>query len=269
MQSATPAAVILAMFCALPIPAVSDTSLPQISPPIVDVRLGTPTYFDYGGDSWDPTWAQDDGLYSAVNDGAGSAAEEEYCLQPNNRERSFGAVGTIAKHHGGIWCNERTGCDRWPELEERGEHCHRWDAVHVDRNGSICRPRLRGKADQDRLEHHQSNDHGLHWSRPMQANRRSPMFPGMRFATPFSSISAKNMPPRRWTTPTGTFTQRRMMDSGTMGTVTFSGRPRSENRRPECRRLDVLQRRRRNARLELDSRYAPSGSYHRCPRPMR
>ena len=41
------------------------------SMPIVDVQLGTPTYFDYGVDSWDPTWAQDDDLYAAVNDGAG------------------------------------------------------------------------------------------------------------------------------------------------------------------------------------------------------
>src|ERR1700674_5497377 len=41
------------------------------SMPIVDVQLGTPTYFDVGGDSWDPTWAQDDSLYAAVNDGAG------------------------------------------------------------------------------------------------------------------------------------------------------------------------------------------------------
>ena len=30
-----------------------------------------------------------------------------------------------------------------------------------------------------------SSDHGLHWSRPMKENRDSPMFPGMRFATPF------------------------------------------------------------------------------------
>jgi len=30
-----------------------------------------------------------------------------------------------------------------------------------------------------------SADHGLHWARPMQANLDRPMFPGMRFATPF------------------------------------------------------------------------------------
>src|SRR5258706_249459 len=38
---------------------------------IVDVLMGTPIYFEAGGDSWDPTWSQDDALYSAVNDGAG------------------------------------------------------------------------------------------------------------------------------------------------------------------------------------------------------
>jgi hypothetical protein len=55
---------------------VSALAENQISPskasiPIVDVQMGTPTYFDAGGDSWDPTWSQDDDLYSAVNDGGG------------------------------------------------------------------------------------------------------------------------------------------------------------------------------------------------------
>src|SRR5579864_4543516 len=56
--------------------AFSAFSAEQILPstasiPIVDVQIGTPTYFAAGGDSWDPTWSQDDELYSAVNDGAG------------------------------------------------------------------------------------------------------------------------------------------------------------------------------------------------------
>ena len=38
---------------------------------IVDVQMGTPIYFEASGDSWDPTWSQDDALYAAVNDGAG------------------------------------------------------------------------------------------------------------------------------------------------------------------------------------------------------
>lgn len=58
-------------FFALSALAENQISRSKTSIPIVDVQMGTPTYFDYGGDSWDPTWSQDDDLYSAVNDGAG------------------------------------------------------------------------------------------------------------------------------------------------------------------------------------------------------
>jgi hypothetical protein len=51
--------------------AAKQISLSTASIPIVDVQLGIPTYFGADGDSWDPTWSQDDELYSAVNDGAG------------------------------------------------------------------------------------------------------------------------------------------------------------------------------------------------------
>jgi hypothetical protein len=59
------------LFCPFPALADNQTPLSKASMPIVDVQLGTPTYFDVGGDSWDPTWAQDNDLYAVVNDGAG------------------------------------------------------------------------------------------------------------------------------------------------------------------------------------------------------
>jgi hypothetical protein len=64
------AIVIAALFA---LSACAEHQIPSLkdSLPIVDVQIGTPTYFAAGGDSWDPTWSQDDALYSAVNDGAG------------------------------------------------------------------------------------------------------------------------------------------------------------------------------------------------------
>src|SRR5258708_20992187 len=62
---------VLASLFAVPGLAENQMSPSKASIPIVDVQLGTPTYFDAGGDSWDATWSQDDALYSAVNDGGG------------------------------------------------------------------------------------------------------------------------------------------------------------------------------------------------------
>jgi len=65
------AAAIFFLLCSFSALADIQAASPQASRPIVDVQLGAPIYYDYGGDSWDPTWAQDDRLYAAVNDGAG------------------------------------------------------------------------------------------------------------------------------------------------------------------------------------------------------
>jgi hypothetical protein len=186
MQSATPAAVILAMFCALPIRAVSDTSLPQISPPIVDVRLGTPTYFDYGGDSWDPTWAQDDGLYSAVNDGAGFGKRKRNIafnrITGSDPLALSGQLQNIMEEYGAMNAPIATDGRNWKSGGSIAIDGMLYMSIGMDR---YVDPAYAGR--QTRIDSSiiKSNDHGLHWSRPMQANRRSPMFPGMRFATPF------------------------------------------------------------------------------------
>jgi hypothetical protein len=79
------------LFSPLPAPAADHASTPKVSLAIADVQLGSPTYYDYGGDSWDPAWAQDDELYTAVNDGAG--------------------LGTMKRN---IGFNQVTGMILWP-----------------------------------------------------------------------------------------------------------------------------------------------------------
>src|SRR5437773_4054 len=59
------------LLCSFSAPADSQAASQKVSRSIADVRLGAPIYYDSGGDSWDPTWSQDDRLYTAVNDGAG------------------------------------------------------------------------------------------------------------------------------------------------------------------------------------------------------
>ena len=174
MQSATPAAVILAMFCALPIRAVSDTSLPQISPPIVDVRLGTPTYFDYGGDSWDPTWAQDDGLYSAVNDGAGFGKRKRNIafnlITGSDPLALSGQLQNIMEEYGAMNAPIANDGRNWKSGGSIAIDGMLYMSIGMDR---YVDPAYAGR--QTRIDSSiiKSNDHGLHWSRPMQANRRS------------------------------------------------------------------------------------------------
>src|SRR6266436_1002990 len=65
------ATAIFFLLCSLSAPADSQAASQKVWRSIADVQLGAPIFYDYRGDSWDPTWAQDDRLYAAVNDGAG------------------------------------------------------------------------------------------------------------------------------------------------------------------------------------------------------
>ena len=69
-----------------------------------------------------------------------------------------------------------------------------------------------------------STDQGLHWTRAMQENLERPMFPCMRFATPFLFITAKTIRRRQWITPIATSMRRPTMVFGTTATTTFRGR---------------------------------------------
>ncbi len=183
----THAAAVLLVSCASPALADSHAALPKPSTPILDVQLGTPTYFDYGGDSWDPTWAQDDDLYAAVNDGAGFGTVEQNIafnqiisgsdpLTLTGRLQSsmdeYGAMNAPIAADGRNWKSGGSiaingvlymsiGMDRYVDADYGGRQTRI--------NSSIIK----------------SSDRGVLWSRPMKQNRDSPMFPGMRFATPF------------------------------------------------------------------------------------
>ena len=81
--------------------AGSHTPAPKASMPIMDVQMGAPAYYDYGGDSWDPAWALDDDLYSAVNDGAGfGTLKQNIAFNRISGSDPLRSDGTIAKRHG-------------------------------------------------------------------------------------------------------------------------------------------------------------------------
>lgn len=180
------AAVTLVLFGPLPAPAADQAALPKLSLPIVDVQLGSPTYYDYGGDSWDPAWAQDDALYAAVNDGAGFGTlkrniafnkitgDDPVALtgQLQNVMEAYGEMNAPIAADGRNWKSGGSisidgvlymsiGMDRYVDAGFGGRQTRI--------NASIIK----------------SSDHGLHWTRPMKENLDNPMFPGMRFATPF------------------------------------------------------------------------------------
>src|ERR1700682_28507 len=182
----TAAAAMLIFFCPYPALADSQTSLSTASMPIVDVQLGTPTYFDYGGDSWDPAWAQDDALYSAVNDGAGAGTLKRNIgfnrISGNDPRTLTGQLQNIMDEYGEMNAPVASDGRNWKSGGSISIDGMLYMSVGMDRyvdSGYGGRPtRINSSIIK-------SKDHGLLWSRPMKENRDSPMFPGMRFATPF------------------------------------------------------------------------------------
>jgi hypothetical protein len=185
------AAVTLILFRPSPAPAADQASSQKVSLPIVDIQLGTPTYYDYGGDSWDPAWAQDDALYAAVNDGAGFGTlkrnigfnkitgDDPLALtgQLQNIMEEYGEMNAPIAADGRNWKSGGSisidgvlymsiGMDRYVDDGFGGRQTRI--------NASIIKSTTRvftGRTDEGNLD--------------------TPMFPGMRFATPFSSISAR------------------------------------------------------------------------------
>ena len=180
------ATAIFFFLCSFSAPADSQAASQKVSRSIADVQLGAPIYYDSGGDSWDPTWSQDDRLYTAVNDGAGFGTVRRNIAfnqisgsdpltltgQLQNPMDDYGEMNAPVASDGRNWKSGGTisidgvlymsvGMDRYVDPDYGGRQTRI--------NASIIK----------------SSDHGLHWTRPMQENLQRPMFPGMRFATPF------------------------------------------------------------------------------------
>ena len=171
-----------------PFPALADdpAPAPKASPPIVDVQLGTPAYFDYGGDSWDPTWAQDDDLYAAVNDGAGFGTLKRNIafnkISGSDPLALTGQLQNIMDEYGEMNAPIATDGRNWKSGGSISIDGVLYLSIGMDRYVDAG---YGGRQTRINASIIKSNDHGLHWTRQMKENLERPMFPGMRFATPF------------------------------------------------------------------------------------
>lgn len=179
------AAAILSSFCALSESAGGQAIAPKVSRPIVDVQLGAPLYYDAGGDSWDPTWAEDDRLYAAVNDGAGFGTQKRNIgfnqISGGDPRRLTGRLQNPMDDYGAMNAPAAADGRNWKSggsISIDGVYM----SVGMDR---YVDPNFGGRQSRINASIIKSTDHGLHWVRSMQQNLDRPMFPGMRFATPF------------------------------------------------------------------------------------
>jgi hypothetical protein len=182
----TDAAAMFILSCPFPALADNQTPLSKASMRIVDVQLGTPTYFDVGGDSWDPTWAQDNDLYAAVNDGAGFGTLKRNIgfnqISGNDPLTLTGQLKNIMDEYGEMNAPIATDGRNWKSGGSIAVDGMLYMSIGMDRYVDASYGGRQTRINSSIIK---SNDHGLHWSRPMQENRDNPMFPGMRFATPF------------------------------------------------------------------------------------
>jgi len=158
----------------------------KASIPIVNVQMGTPTYFDAGGDSWDPTWSQDGELYSAVNDGGGFGTLKRNVgfnrISGNDPLALTGQLLNIMDEYGEINAPIATDGRNWKSGGSISIDGTLYMSIGMDRYVDAGYGGRQTRVDASIIK---SKDHGLNWSRPMPENRDRPMFPGMRFATPF------------------------------------------------------------------------------------
>lgn len=180
------ATALVLFFCSLSAPAGSQAAAPEAAPPIADVRLGAPTYYDSDGDSWDPAWSGDDRLYSAVNDGAGfGTLRRNIAFNRISGSAPLGLTGhlqSLMDDYGELNAPVALDGRNWKSGGTVSIAGVLYMSIGMDR---YVDPRYGGRQTRIDASIVKSSDHGEHWTRPMQENLRHPMFPGMRFATPF------------------------------------------------------------------------------------
>jgi hypothetical protein len=180
------AAAILLFLCSVAALADHEVASPEASRPIVDVQLGTPIYYDYGGDSWDPTWAQDDRLYAAVNDGAGFGTLKRNIgfnqISGSNPLMLTGQLQNPMDDYGEMNAPVATDGRNWKSGGSISVDGVLYMSIGMDR---YVDPGYGGRQTRINASIIKSRDHGLHWIRAARDNLDRPMFPGMRFATPF------------------------------------------------------------------------------------
>jgi hypothetical protein len=169
--------------------AVQASALAQGAKPIVDIRFDAPysQIANSQGDEWAPTWADDGNLYTGNDDGSsfggisgGSVAfgklvgDDPFHLVGKSVSDMGGYAATDLKSDHANWKTMNSYCvdgvlymfvTRCLYPEQSGDPKNR----HVFKNSSIIK----------------STDHGLTWTRPSTESYDAPMFPGLRFGSPY------------------------------------------------------------------------------------
>lgn len=172
--------------CSLAAPADSRAASHNVSRSIADVQLGAPIYYASEGDSWDPAWAQDDRLYAAVNDGAGFGTVRRNIafnrILGRDPLKLTGQLQSLMEDYGEMNAPVASDGRNWKSGGSVSIDGVLYMSVGMDRYVDSNYGGRQTRIDASIIK---SSDHGLHWDRSMQENLQHPMFPGMKFATPF------------------------------------------------------------------------------------
>ncbi len=156
--------------------------------PITDVRLGRKKRYPTSmGDTWDPTWAEDDSLYYPGNDGSGweKACSNNVFFNQSSGDDPFNlqnvTVNCMEEYDG--WAKQREDGCTW-----KSSGCLALDGTlylalgrhaYGTRSGD---PHLRQTARRTSII--KSSDHGQTWARTAEENYHQPMF-DRYFTTPY------------------------------------------------------------------------------------
>lgn len=163
------------------------------SVPIVDVEMGVPIYYKGQGDTWDPTWADDDNLYCANNDGHGYGSKDQNVvfnkISGNDPYNLSGYLLNSMDQYGAVTAGVAADGRNW-----KTGGCISINGIlymsigmdwYVDKN-------YNGRQSRINTSIIKSNDHGITWTRSMADNLNSPMFVSMRFSTLYFTYYGKN-----------------------------------------------------------------------------
>jgi hypothetical protein len=179
----------MSAFALLSVVAAPMSAFARGDKPIVDIRFDSHylQISNSNGDEWAPTWADDGNLYSGNDDGSsfggisgGSVAfgkimgDDPYKLvgKTVSDMPGYGATGPQPDHAN--WKTMNSYCvdgvlymfvTRCLYPEQSGDPKNR----HIFKNSSIIK----------------STDHGVTWTRTSTESFNNPMFPGLRFGSPY------------------------------------------------------------------------------------
>jgi len=179
----------MAIFALLFAVAAQTSAFAQGDKPIVDIRFDSHylQISNSNGDEWAPTWADDGNLYSGNDDGTsfGGISGRSVAFGKIEGDDPFKLVGKTVSDMPGYgatdpqpdhanWKTMNSYCvdgilymfvTRCLYPEQSGDPKNR----HIFKNSSIIK----------------STDHGLTWSRSSTESYNAPMFPGLRFGSPY------------------------------------------------------------------------------------